>query len=85
MERLETANTPFDGMAMPLVRQGNERNVLAQEEYQGGPFKVLARKQEIERDRGNNCHNGKPLIASKGRELTHGVFRLSHGREGPGA
>lgn len=80
-QRLENAEAPFDGRAVPLARQVSEQTVVAQEEYQGGQFKVLARKPEIERFRCSSCHNGKPVAASHGRELSHGTIRLNHGQE----
>jgi hypothetical protein len=82
IQRLEATETHFDGRKVPLARQVTERAVLAHEEYQGGPFKVLARKPAIERYRCSSCHNNKPVAASHGRELTHGTIRLNHGREG---
>lgn len=82
MQRLDQADAPFDGRKVPLARQVTEQAVLAHEEYQGGPFKVLTRKPEIERYRCSSCHNGKPMAASHGRELTHGTIRLNHGKEG---
>jgi hypothetical protein len=82
LQRLEKADVAFDGRSVTLARQVTEKTVLAHEEYQGGPFKVLARKPEIERYRCSSCHNKKPVAARHGRELTHGTIRLNHGREG---
>lgn len=56
--------------------------VLAKEEYQGGAFKVLARKKNIERYKCSSCHTDKPVTVNLGFELTHGDIRLEHGRGG---
>jgi len=59
-----------------------QSTVAAREEYQGGGFRVLARKGEINRFRCSSCHNGKPVAANNARNLTHGDVVVNHGREG---
>jgi len=54
--------------------------VLSREQYQGGSFRVLARKDKIERFRCSSCHNEKPVTVRRGAELTHGDVSLRHGQ-----
>jgi hypothetical protein len=56
--------------------------VVSREEYQGGSFRVLARKQEVERFRCSNCHTDKPVTVNNGFNLTHGEVVLNHGMDG---
>ncbi len=84
IEQMQKAEQPFDNRAVPLVRQAGGETVLAMEEYQGGSFRVLARKKSVERFPCSNCHSGKPVTVNQGRELTHGNIALNHGREGQG-
>jgi hypothetical protein len=84
VDEIKNATERFDTRAVPLARQVTEESVLAKEEYQGGPFRVLARKQSIERYRCSRCHTAKPVAAVQGLELTHGNVALTHGSEGQG-
>ncbi|SHO50437.1 cytochrome c3 family protein [Desulfopila aestuarii] len=84
VDEIKNTNERFDTRAVPLARQVTEESVLAMEEYQGGSFRVLARKKSIERYRCSRCHTGKPVTAAQGLELTHGNIALAHGTEGPG-
>jgi hypothetical protein len=84
LDEISKAEDRFDNRAVPLVRQVIEDTVLAREEYQGGSFRVLARKSQIERYKCSSCHTDKPVTAQQGRELTHGDIVLEHGNEGQG-
>lgn len=84
LDIINTAEDRFDSRAVPLFKQVTDETVLAGEEYQGGPFWVLARKSQIERYKCSSCHTDKPVTAQQGRELTHGNVILEHGDEGQG-
>jgi len=84
VQKIQESERPFDNRAVPLVRQVSGETVLAKEEYQGGSFRVLARKKSVERFPCSNCHGDKPVTVNQGRELTHGNIALNHGREGQG-
>jgi len=82
VERVKNHNERFDNRAVPLARQVTEDSVLAKDEYQGGPFRVLSRKKHIERFACSRCHTGKPVTARQGLEETHGNILLNHGLSG---
>ena len=89
------AATPALAMhgVLDRVKEANERNdsldfenpmpkniVQAAEDYQGGPFWVLARKGEIGRYPCGKCHGKKASQMRDGAELAHGDIVLSHGK-----
>ena len=84
LDRIGKATTPYDNKAIESVQPLANETVVAKERYQGGTFKVLARKKFIERYRCSSCHNGKPVMARSGEALTHGSIVINHGREGSG-
>lgn len=76
---VESAVEPYDNSNIEAVRPIAAETVLSRERYQGGTFKVLARKQNIERFRCSSCHTDKPINVRYGAELTHGEIKLNHG------
>ncbi len=49
LEEVKGVNEPFDSQSVKQVRPVTQKTVLAKEEYQGGSFRVLARKHLIGR------------------------------------
>lgn len=73
---------PFIDRSVKQVQSVIQETVLAKEQYQGGSFRVLARKKEIERYKCSSCHTDKKVQVNNGRELTHGNVLINHGQEG---
>jgi hypothetical protein len=82
LDEVKVANTPFDNRAVAQVLPVTQPTVLVGEDYQGGSFRVLARKQEIERFKCSSCHTGKEVRGKNALALTHGNVNVQHGREG---
>jgi hypothetical protein len=80
LDEIKGSDEPFDNRSVAQVLPVTEKTVLAKEQYQGGSFRVLARKQSIERYKCSSCHGDKPVLAKNGLELTHGNIVLNHGR-----
>ncbi|BCO08615.1 hypothetical protein GF1_09910 [Desulfolithobacter dissulfuricans] len=79
MARINHAVEPFDSTKIESAYPLPVTTVRAKETYQGGTFRVLARKGEIKRFRCSSCHNDKPIRVQDGAVLTHGDIRLNHG------
>ena len=84
LDEVKDIDQPFDNRSVPLDQYVVEDTVLSQETYQGGAFKVLARKKQIGRYKCSSCHSGKPITVNQAVELTHGDVVLEHGKDGPG-
>jgi len=82
LDEVKAVNTPFDNRSVAQVLPVTQPTVLAKEDYQGGSFRVLARKQEIERFKCSSCHTDKEVRGKNALELTHGNVVVQHGREG---
>ncbi len=82
LDTVKTVDEPFDNRSVHQVQPVTQPTVLAGEEYQGGPFRVLARKEQIERYRCSSCHGDKEVKAKNAFALTHGNVVMQHGREG---
>jgi hypothetical protein len=83
LDRIGKATVP-NTPAIESVQPITEETVVAKERYQGGTFKVLARKKFIERYRCSSCHNTAKVLAGDGEALTHGSIAINHGKEGSG-
>lgn len=85
MERLEEETEPYEDSDLDLEGAVSLKTVTARERYQGGSFKVLARKQAIARYPCHSCHreqqSGQP-VARDAALLTHGNVELHHGQPG---
>lgn len=79
---IKEGEAKLDGQPQVEVAPVTQPTVIAGEDYQGGAFRVLARKGEINRFRCGSCHNGQPVAANNARNLTHGDVVVNHGREG---
>ncbi len=82
LEKVKDVDKPFDSRSVHQVQPIVQPTVLAREEYQGGSFRVLARKQDIERYKCSSCHTGKEVRGKSAFELTHGNVVINHGQEG---
>jgi len=82
IDEIKNNQDKFDNRSATHVRPITQKTVLAQERDQRGGFRVLARKQDIERYTCSSCHNETPVTAKKGKELTHGDINLDHGKGG---
>lgn len=84
-DTIRNGDAPFDSQSVRQVLPVSQPTVLAREEYQGGTFRVLARKQAIERYRCSSCHvvnGGKEVRGKNALALTHGNVVVNHGQEG---
>lgn len=79
---IKETTAPFDDSSVEQVQPVVEETVLALEQYQGGSFKVLARKSQIERYKCSSCHNEKQVLVRNAALLTHGAIELNHGKDG---
>lgn len=84
LARIHAADEPFDNMKIESVRQLTAKTVVVKESYQGGEFRVLARKESIDRFRCSVCHNKKPVLVQDGASFTHSDITIKHGRGGDG-
>ncbi|MFH0784086.1 MAG: hypothetical protein V2B20_19325 [Pseudomonadota bacterium] len=82
IDTIKEVNEPFNNRSVRQVQPVTQPTVLAKEEYQGGPFRVLARKEQIERYRCSSCHGEKEVKAKNAYTLTHGNVVIKHGQEG---
>jgi len=80
MERIRKAEMPFDNKQIESAYQPPLETVVAKESYQGGTFRVLARKQAINRFRCSVCHAKKTAPARDGALITHGYIKINHGK-----
>ncbi len=78
-DKIEHATEPFDGMKVTTAYSLPVKTVESNEQYQGGTFRVLARKDQISRFRCSVCHNDKPVKVQNGALFTHGDIQLNHG------
>ncbi len=81
LQDVKGIDKPFDNRSVKQVRPIIQETVLAKEMYQGGSFRVLARKKAIQRYKCSNCHNDKPVLVNQGAILTHGNVVINHGQE----
>lgn len=78
-EQINHATEPFDSMKITTAYSLPVQTVQANEKYQGGTFKVLARKDQISRFRCSVCHNDKPILVQDAALFTHSDIILNHG------
>lgn len=82
LDQVKSIHEPFDSRSVQQVRPVVQPTVLAKENYQGGSFRVLARKQDMERYKCSSCHTEKEVKGKSAFQLTHGDVVINHGREG---
>ncbi len=81
IDRIMAATAPFDNNQIEATHVLPNQTVWAKELFQGGEFKVLARKQFMERYRCSSCHNNDhKMRATDGAVLTHGDIKMNHGQ-----
>lgn len=81
-DRILAADEPFDASQIESTHPISDQAVWSKETSQGNEFKVLARKNHIERYRCSACHViEKKVLVSNGALLTHGDIAMNHGRE----
>lgn len=80
MDRIHAADEPFDAMKIDTAHQLPVKTVRAKESWQGGTFRVLARKDSITRYRCSVCHTDKKVQVRDGALFTHGDIEINHGR-----
>lgn len=82
-DRILEANEPFDSSKIESTHPVNDKTVWAKETASGREFKVLARKNLIERYRCSACHAiENKVLATNGALLTHGDITMNHGQGG---
>ena len=79
LDRIHAADQPFENMQIESAHQLTVKTVLAKESYQGGTYRVLARKDAINRYRCSVCHTKKTPQARDGALSTHGDITINHG------
>lgn len=79
LDEIKSADTTFDEGSITQVKHVIEESVLAKETYQGGSFRVLARKKMIGRYKCSSCHTEKAITVNQALELTHGDVFFKHG------
>jgi len=84
MDRISGADEPFDASKIESAYNLPLKTVRAQIPYQGGTFKVLTRKDSMERFRCSVCHTDKIPQARDSSLFTHGDIKINHGREEDG-
>ncbi len=82
IDTVKSSDDPFDNQSVTTVQPLIDETVLVNEEYQGGSFRVLTRKQDIERYRCTSCHTDKSALVRNSQELTHSNVVVNHGLEG---
>jgi hypothetical protein len=78
MDRVKEANAPYDNLAIDPPLPSNI--VRVKEEYQGGSFWVLSRKDAIGRYPCGKCHGKKESLKRDGAALAHGDIEMIHGK-----
>ena len=81
LELIHAADQPFDNMQIESAYQLPVKTVQSKESYQGGAFRVLARKDDIGRYRCSVCHTKKKSQARDGALIAHGDIRINHGQD----
>lgn len=83
LNRINAAEASFNSMEIDSVLELPVTTVVAKESYQGGEFKVLARKDKINRFPCSSCHkdNDKKILVQDGALFTHADIRINHGRD----
>jgi hypothetical protein len=79
---LPDAAAAFDNQSVKQVQPILQETVPAEREYQGGSFRVLARKSKIQRYKCSSCHTEKKSPVKSGAILTHGNIVINHGKDG---
>lgn len=82
LDSVKHSEGKFDNRAVSLEKQVIQETVLSKELNQGESFRVLSRKNMIERYKCTSCHTNKPVTVQQGLLLTHSDVALEHGQDG---
>ncbi|MBM9603489.1 hypothetical protein [Desulfopila inferna] len=82
MRVIEQAQSPYKDSSVESAFPIFEETVLSRERYQGGTFRVLARKGKLDRSPCSACHTDTEVKAQDSARLTHGDIVLNHGQSG---
>lgn len=80
LDVVKKSDESFDNLSVTLDKQVIQETVLSKVISQDGSFRVLSRKNKIERYKCSSCHTDKPVTVNQGLELTHGDVVLEHGQ-----
>ena len=80
LDVIKEATEPVDNTEIESVHTLTMKTVEAKETYQGGTFRVLARKDEITRFRCSACHSDKKVLVKNGALYTHSDIVINHGK-----
>lgn len=80
LDVIKEATEPVDNTEIESVHTLTMKTVEAKETYQGGTFRVLARKDEIKRFRCSACHSDKKVLIKNGALYTHSDIVINHGK-----
>lgn len=80
LDVIKEATEPVDNTEIESAHTLTMKTVEAKETYQGGTFRVLARKDEINRFRCSVCHSDKKVLIKNGALYTHSDIVINHGK-----
>ncbi len=80
LETIKEANAPYDNSTIESAHATPVKTVQVEETNQGKTFKVLARKDFIERYRCSVCHTDKKVKVKNGVLFTHSDIVIEHGK-----
>lgn len=79
LERIQAEEKPFNNIEIESAYELPVKTIQAKESYQGGKFRVLARKDAIGRYPCGVCHTEKVAQVRDGALITHGFIKINHG------
>ncbi len=79
LERIQAEEKPFNNIEIESAYELPVKTIQAKESYQGGKFRVLARKDAIGRYPCGVCHTKKVAQVRDGALITHGFIKINHG------
>jgi len=79
LDRIQAADQPFKNLEIETAYELPVKTIQAKETYQGGKFRVLARKDAIDRYPCSACHSKNKAQARDGALITHGDISIDHG------
>ncbi len=80
LDKIKGATEPVDNTKIESAYTLTAKTVQAEETYQGGTFRVLARKDKITRYRCSVCHTDKKVLVKNGALYTHSDIAINHGK-----
>lgn len=80
LDRIQHVDESFDSSTIEAVHPLTVKTVRAEETYQGGAFKVLARKGSIHRYPCSTCHTDKVVKVTNAALFSHADVKINHGK-----